>query len=431
MRVTGAWVVLAALTATGCADMQARARLQEVGTYERGRFYPIAAADFPGGRLEGASPSSEGSQLLVDAQRFESGIAPFVAAQGLPDGIAIDYRDQMLRELTVLLGYRERDTVYVFHGDRDGPVNERRLIGSEVLDLDSDRRLAEEVESLERWLPAQTRLMRVGRRVARAVPAKPGATPVASYGVLMVPADAATALRFGQDADPTRRIVAWVDPDGPNHQRLEVGDLVVSNGDGCVAPGAALAQPLPCRITVLRGGRPIEVEIVPEAWPRGVRFLAIDELTPNAFAQPDAVLVTLGFIDLLESDDALANVVGHELGHIVLDHVQDGPSGADALHGLLWIGIFVPVSLAAPGLGDALDELTHGLRARFNRDQEREADRAAVRHAAAAGYDPAAALLVLDVMERVAPGEAVLAEHPPYAERRAIVRSEIERLPGQ
>ena len=409
--------------------MQARARLQEVGTYERGRFYPISGGDFPGGHLAGATPSSDGSQLLVDAQRFESAIAPFVAKQGVPDGIAIDYRDQMLRELTVLLGYRERGTVYVFHGDRDGPVNERRLIGSEVLDLDSDRRLAEEVESLERWLPAQTRLMRVGRRVARAVPAKPGAAPVANYGALIVPADAAAALHFGQSADPAKRVVAWVDPDGPNHQRLEVGDLIVSNGDGCVAPGAALAQAVPCRIAVLRGGRPLEIEIVPEPWPRAVHFLAIDELTPNAFAQPDAVLVTLGFLDLLDSDDALANVVGHELGHIDLDHVQDGPAGADALHDLLWIGVFVPVSLAAPGLGDALDELTHGLRARFNREQEREADRAAVRHAAAAGYDPAAAFVVLDVMERVAPGEAVLAEHPPYAERRAIVRGEIDRLP--
>ena len=85
-----------------------------------------------------------------------------------------------------------------------------------------------------------------------------------------------------------------------------------------------------------------------------------------------------------------------------------------------------------PGSGQLIGALVQGVSNRFNRDQERDADRLGVRYAAAAGYDPHGMLTVLDQLQKEAPVGAMaqfFSSHPPYPERREIVSQEIAALP--
>ena len=108
-------------------------------------------------------------------------------------------------------------------------------------------------------------------------------------------------------------------------------------------------------------------------WPeRNYEFrVAIsDDETPNAFAVPGGlIVVTMGLLDGVESENELAFVLGHELGHF---------KNRDHLRG---IGRSIALSLLIaaisggdgnPDLGLAIADLT--LRG-FSRDQENDADR--------------------------------------------------------
>src|SRR6185295_13153087 len=50
-------------------------------------------------------------------------------------------------------------------------------------------------------------------------------------------------------------------------------------------------------------------------------FTIVDMPVPNAFALPGGqIFITSGMLDLGLDDDMLASVLGHEIGHVVLDH---------------------------------------------------------------------------------------------------------------
>src|SRR6476660_2606794 len=52
-------------------------------------------------------------------------------------------------------------------------------------------------------------------------------------------------------------------------------------------------------------------------------FTLVDEGVPNAFTLPGGqIFVTRGLLDLGLNDDMLANVLGHAIGHVALEHFQ-------------------------------------------------------------------------------------------------------------
>jgi predicted Zn-dependent protease len=144
--------------------------------------------------------------------------------------------------------------------------------------------------------------------------------------------------------------------------------------------------------------------------------------TINAFALPGGkVGVYTGLINLVESDDELAAVVGHEIAHVTARH------GAERMSQ----GI-----LAAAG-GVAIDATTknqkhkdlimasYGLLAgggmlAFSRAHESEADYIGIRYAAKAGYDPRAAISFWQKMAAKSGGArmpAFLSTHPSHDRR--------------
>lgn len=111
-------------------------------------------------------------------------------------------------------------------------------------------------------------------------------------------------------------------------------------------------------------------------WPENpyeVRIAIMEEPMPNAFALPGgAIMLTEGLLDLVESENELAFVLAHELGHF---------AGRDHLRGLgrsLAVGLSLAV-VTGGSSGDALPLLAANLtQLGFARDQESEADRFAL-----------------------------------------------------
>lgn len=110
-------------------------------------------------------------------------------------------------------------------------------------------------------------------------------------------------------------------------------------------------------------------------------YLAHDE-TVNAFADGERVIVTMGMMRFVESDDELALIIGHELAHNTMSHIQK--KQGNILAGRV-VGAVVDVFLGGTGIFAQLGESVGG--GLYSQDFESEADYIGVYYAAAAGYN--------------------------------------------
>ena len=126
---------------------------------------------------------------------------------------------------------------------------------------------------------------------------------------------------------------------------------------------------------------------------RPFRFQIVDMAAPNAFALPGGhIYVSRGLLSLVNTEDELAGVIGHEIGHVVGSHASRRitlSAPFKIITGLTgWVtGILTP--RVGKAIRDGGDTLTDGLLvAPYGRQQERDADRIGLKLAAAAGWDP-------------------------------------------
>ena len=133
-----------------------------------------------------------------------------------------------------------------------------------------------------------------------------------------------------------------------------------------------------------------------------VAILDSDEI--NAFATSGGhILVTRGLIRTVQSEDALAGVIAHEIAHIQLLHSIQSIKTSRFTKAILMAG----TASAAAITGINNDELTEILEETvgdifhtmvnngYSREQEYEADNAAICFLAAAGYNPNALIEML------------------------------------
>ena len=154
-------------------------------------------------------------------------------------------------------------------------------------------------------------------------------------------------------------------------------------------------------------------------------FVVFESDDINAFALPGGkVGVYTGLIKLVESDDELACVMGHEIAHVSSRH---GAERMTAARGAALGGVVTEVASeksenkeiwrAAYGVGATLGTL------KFSRVHESEADAIGLRFAAGAGYDPRAAVVFWKKMAAANEGKAKppewLSTHPSDATRIA------------
>jgi predicted Zn-dependent protease len=166
------------------------------------------------------------------------------------------------------------------------------------------------------------------------------------------------------------------------------------------------------------------------------RFVPVNAVYVNAYAFPGGtVAVTRGILLSIGSEDALAALLGHELGHVNARHTAARMS----------TGILVSLALAgATSLaGERYSDLAAGLGgvaagallARYSRDDERQADELALEYLHRAGHHPAGLIELMDVLrklEREKPTalEQMFASHPMSEERYRTAERRVRELPA-
>ncbi len=126
-------------------------------------------------------------------------------------------------------------------------------------------------------------------------------------------------------------------------------------------------------------------------------FAVLDNSQINAFATPDAfIFVNRGLIAFLKSEDELAAVIGHEIGHVVGKHSRRRRT-AD-LFGKS-IGLVAGFMTGRGELMNLSNAVTAQIVSGYGREMELEADRYGGEFLARAGYNPMAMIDVVQVLK--------------------------------
>lgn len=129
------------------------------------------------------------------------------------------------------------------------------------------------------------------------------------------------------------------------------------------------------------------------------RFKVLNEEDFNAFALPGGyIYIFRGLVDRLASDDQLAAVLAHEIGHVTAFHFEQR----------LQQGIGLTILQALVGRSQQPSPATkrqvlagiNELMLSFSREDELEADRLSVKYLQAAGYRPEAALEAVELLKK-------------------------------
>lgn len=172
---------------------------------------------------------------------------------------------------------------------------------------------------------------------------------------------------------------------------------------------------------------------------KGYHFAIMDSDEINAFAAPGGfIFVSRGMLKLCNTEDQLAAVLAHEVGHVQLKHALGAISNSR------WTGaISTGFMEAGKALsGDALKSLTSAFEGSINdisktligsgyaRSQERAADKVAITILPRLGYNPSALVSVLQNMSAKVKDADVGGfgkTHPPASERIKDLRDIIEK----
>jgi predicted Zn-dependent protease len=139
----------------------------------------------------------------------------------------------------------------------------------------------------------------------------------------------------------------------------------------------------------------------------GYHFLVLDSDEINAFGCPGGlILVTRGLLQCCKTEDEVAAVLAHEIGHVALQHGLGAIKSSRytelgkvaALEGASHAG--GNVAALSQTFGNSVGDITKTLLVSgYSRSQETDADEAAAKTISALGYDPEALIRVLKNMK--------------------------------
>lgn len=174
-------------------------------------------------------------------------------------------------------------------------------------------------------------------------------------------------------------------------------------------------------LRIERSGSPLEYTLTGERVCGYPVYFKDDEVM-NAYATGTYIMVQSGLLNIMDSDDELAQIVGHELAHNACGHMkaqQANQMGGMLLGGLLTLltGVDMTQSLAEVG-AEA-----------YSQDFEFEADYVGAYYTARAGYD---ITYIPDTWRKVsakAPSAITTGStHPPNAERYVALEAVIKEI---
>jgi predicted Zn-dependent protease len=165
------------------------------------------------------------------------------------------------------------------------------------------------------------------------------------------------------------------------------------------------------------------------------QYVVFEDPTANAFVLPGGQIgVNTGLLAIVDNDDQLAAVIGHEIAHMTLNHAAERYSQQAATQ----IGLGIAQSALGGGAGtDRAKTIASlggigaqlGVLLPFSRRHELEADRLGVDYMARAGFRPSQALQLWRNMaaSRTGAGGAggIASTHPSDADRLAALEAHI------
>jgi MAF protein len=158
-------------------------------------------------------------------------------------------------------------------------------------------------------------------------------------------------------------------------------------------------------------------------------FQVLQDDEVNAVSLPGGfVYVNSGLIDKVSSDDELAAVLAHEVGHIVARH------SIKKLQGLMGYSVLRLLTLAVPsgggGVAGTADAAFNQLMLGYAREDELLADQLGARYTKSAGYDPRAMITFLQKLQEIGRRQPLrprsyFKTHPYVPDRIRVVKQEL------
>jgi predicted Zn-dependent protease len=158
-------------------------------------------------------------------------------------------------------------------------------------------------------------------------------------------------------------------------------------------------------------------------FPHKYQVLA-DAKTINAFALGNGnIYITLGLLKLLDDEAELAEVLGHETGHVDHRHMAEK---MDASFGFKGLTSLLDKLTGGGSISDALDKAVNVTQALtingFGRDQELDADATGLTYMASLGYDPYGSVRVFQKFQKLEGAQPGLLQKYFMSHPTALVR---------
>jgi len=128
--------------------------------------------------------------------------------------------------------------------------------------------------------------------------------------------------------------------------------------------------------------------------------LLADGKTVNAFALPGGqIFITVALFDRLKTEDQVAGVLGHEIGHVINRHSAEHIAQQELTQGLIQA---TDIATGDPSMISRF--VGNMVNMKYGRDDELEADRFGVKYLIQSDYKPEAMIEVMQILKEASGG---------------------------
>ncbi|MBU1853927.1 MAG: M48 family metalloprotease [Candidatus Omnitrophica bacterium] len=158
------------------------------------------------------------------------------------------------------------------------------------------------------------------------------------------------------------------------------------------------------------------------------KFAVIEDDELNAFTTPGGYVYINSGIIKMATDDELACVIGHEVGHVAARHI------AKKLQAQIGYDILLNIAATKADLGELQQAVSISydlVMLGYSRGDELLSDRLGVKYAYKAGYDPYAMITFLEKLkdtEKERMGPVFLRSHPYTSQRIKMINKQISGI---